>query len=57
MSQNEKDLRARLEALVDRWMKANPAERMQIVSEKIKLEEQLENEPGPDSGEGRLTPI
>lgn len=47
MTQMEKDLRARLEALIDRWMKASPTERMQLVSEKIRLEEQLEAERTP----------
>lgn len=39
---SESDIRARLESLVDRWMKASPAERMRIVQEKIKLEEMLD---------------
>lgn len=47
MTQMEKDIRARLESLVDRWMKASPSERMLLVSEKIKLEEQLEVERAP----------
>lgn len=44
MTQMEKDLRARLETLVDRWIKAAPAERLAIVTEKIKLEDMLEAE-------------
>lgn len=40
---SERDIRARLENLIDRWIKATPAERMQLVHEKIRLEEMLEN--------------
>jgi len=39
---SERDIRARLEGLVDRWIKASPAEKMQLVQEKIRLEEMLE---------------
>lgn len=39
---SEQDIRARLEGLVDRWLKATPAERMSLVHEKIRLEEMLE---------------
>ena len=39
---SENDIRIRLEGLVDRWIKASPAERMQLVHEKIRLEEMLE---------------
>ncbi|HWI61056.1 MAG TPA: hypothetical protein VNT75_04395 [Symbiobacteriaceae bacterium] len=40
---SERDIRARLESLIDRWIKATPAERMMLVHEKIRLEEMLEN--------------
>ncbi|HYF96041.1 MAG TPA: hypothetical protein VD969_27830 [Symbiobacteriaceae bacterium] len=40
---SERDIRNRLEGLVDRWIKATPAERMVLVQEKIRLEEMLEN--------------
>jgi len=40
---SERDIRARLEGLIDRWIKASPAERMLLVHEKIRLEEMLEN--------------
>lgn len=40
---SERDIRARLEGLIDRWIKASPAERMVLVHEKIRLEEMLEN--------------
>ena len=38
---SENDIRARLEALIDRWMKASPDERMILVHEKIRLEDML----------------
>ena len=38
---SEKDIRARIEGLIDRWMKASPAERMVLVHEKIRLEDML----------------
>lgn len=46
---SETDIRERLEHLVDRWIKASPSERMQLVQEKIRLEEMLDRaaqEPG-----------
>jgi hypothetical protein len=43
---SEKDIRARLESLVDRWIKATPAERMLLVQEKIRLEEMLDKIQG-----------
>lgn len=39
---SEQDIKARLESLVDRWIKATPAERMLLIHEKIRLEEMLE---------------
>jgi len=39
---DEREIRERLESLVDRWMKASPSERKQLVHEKIRLEELLE---------------
>jgi hypothetical protein len=39
---SEQDIRVRLEGLVDRWIKASPAERMLLVHEKIRLEEMLD---------------
>lgn len=39
---SEKDIRNRLETLVDRWIKASPAERVGIIQEKIRLEEMLD---------------
>lgn len=39
---SEQDIRARLEGLVDRWIKASPAERMALIHEKIRLEEMLD---------------
>ena len=39
---SERDIRVRLEGLVDRWIKATPSERMVLVQEKIRLEELLE---------------
>jgi len=38
----DQEIRARLESLVDRWLKASAAERMQLVQEKIRLEAMLE---------------
>lgn len=38
---SENDIRARLEGLIDRWIKASPAEKMVLVHEKIRLEEML----------------
>lgn len=42
MTQEMKDLRNRLDALLDRWLTATPAERAKLVLEKIRLEEALE---------------
>jgi hypothetical protein len=39
---SERDIKDRLETVVDRWIKASPAERMQLIQEKIRLEEMLE---------------
>lgn len=39
----ETDIRERLEALVDRWIKASPAEKPSLVQEKIRLEELLDS--------------
>ncbi|MDF2628241.1 MAG: hypothetical protein K0R39_2072 [Symbiobacteriaceae bacterium] len=39
---SERDIRVRLEGLVDRWIKATPSERIVLVQEKIRLEELLE---------------
>jgi len=39
---SERDIKARLESLVDRWIKASPAERMHLIHEKIRLEEMLD---------------
>ncbi len=39
---SENDIRVRLEGLVDRWIKASPAERMLLIQEKIRLEEMLD---------------
>lgn len=39
---SESDIRARLEGLIDRWIKATPAERVSLVKEKIHLEEMLD---------------
>jgi len=38
----DQEIRTRLESLVDRWLKASAAERMQLLHEKIRLEEMLE---------------
>jgi hypothetical protein len=43
---DKQEIRQRLESLVDRWMKATPAERMLIIQEKIRLEEMLEQYEG-----------
>jgi len=40
----EREIRQRLESLVDRWLKASPAERRILLQEKIRLEEMLERE-------------
>jgi|GEM_PF-1437913 len=39
---SERDIRNRLESLVDRWMKASPTERIALIQEKIRLEEMLD---------------
>lgn len=39
---SENDIRLRLEGLVDRWIKATPAEKTVLVHEKIRLEEMLD---------------
>jgi hypothetical protein len=39
---SESDIRARMESLIDRWIKATPAERLILVQEKIRLEEMLD---------------
>lgn len=39
---SEKDIKARLESLVDRWIKATPSERVVLIQEKIRLEEMLD---------------
>jgi hypothetical protein len=39
---SERDIKIRLERLVDRWMNAAPGERTALVREKIRLEEMLE---------------
>lgn len=39
---SENDIRERLERLIDRWIKASPSERMELVHEKIRLEEMLD---------------
>lgn len=40
----EREIRERLESLIDRWIKATPAERRALIHEKIRLEEMLEKE-------------
>lgn len=40
----EREIRERLESLVDRWLKATPAERRALIHEKIRLEEMLDKE-------------
>lgn len=42
MTQEVKELRKKLDALLDQWNVATPAERPRLVLEKIKLEESLE---------------
>lgn len=39
---SENDIRVRLEGLVDRWIKATPAEKATLVNEKIRLEDMLD---------------
>lgn len=39
---SEQDIKARLESLVDRWIKASPTERTLLIHEKIRLEEMLD---------------
>ena len=39
---SESDIRARLEGLVDRWIKATPSEKVTLIQEKIRLEELLD---------------
>lgn len=39
---SEQDIKARLEGLIDRWIKATPEERALLLHEKIRLEEMLE---------------
>ena len=39
---SEQDIKARLETLVDRWIKATPSERIVLIQEKIRLEEMLD---------------
>lgn len=46
---SEREIRDRLESLVDRWLKASPAERLQLVQEKIRLEEMLEEQHQEES--------
>lgn len=41
---DERQIRQRLESLVDRWLKASPAEKRILIQEKIRLEEMLEEE-------------
>ncbi len=41
---DEREIRQRLENLVDRWLKASPSERRILLQEKIRLEEMLERE-------------
>lgn len=38
----EADIRERLETIIDRWMKATPAEKPVLVQEKIRLEDLLD---------------
>lgn len=47
---SEQDIKARLESLVDRWIKATPSERMLLVHEKIRLEEKLEKATSSKAG-------
>jgi len=39
---SERDILNRLEGIVDRWLRATPAERTVLVHEKIRLEELLD---------------
>lgn len=39
---DKKQIRRRLDALLDEWTKASPQRRLQLVLEKIRLEEALE---------------
>lgn len=39
---SERDIRIRLESLVDRWIEASTTEKVSLVHEKIRLEEMLE---------------
>lgn len=42
MTQEMKDLRNRLDALVDRWLTAPPSERAKLIVEKMRIEEAME---------------
>lgn len=42
MTQEVRDIKARLDSLLDQWIRATPAERAKLVLQKIKLEENLE---------------
>ncbi len=42
MTQEVRDLRNRIESLLDRWLTATPAERAKLVLEKMRLEEAIE---------------
>lgn len=42
VSREVKDLQNRLDDLLERWLTATPAERAQLVLEKMRLEEALE---------------
>lgn len=39
---SENDIRSRLDGLLDRWIKASPSEKMELIQEKIRLEEMLD---------------
>lgn len=39
---NEREIIKRLEAVIDRWLRATPAERSLLLHEKIRLEDLLE---------------
>jgi hypothetical protein len=41
---SEKAIHARIEGLIDQWIKASPAERISLVKEKIHLEDMLAKE-------------
>jgi len=41
---DEREIRQRLDSLVDRWLKASPAERRILLLEKIRLEDMLEEQ-------------